>query len=167
MARRRYTDEDRAFALAALAANGGVVARTAKHLSIPEVTLRQWATGKRHPEAAQMSDAKKVSLAERFDAFAERVLRLTTDEDITTATLKDRFTAAGIAVDKARLLRGEPTEITEDKGDAGGQEWQRLVEAVNRERATLVAGADGTEQPLPEGEVADAPSTGLPGTDLP
>ncbi len=167
MARRRYSDEDRAFAIAALASNGGNVWRTSQHLGIPDTTLRQWANGLRHPEAVLMSEEKKSSLAERFDEFASRVLRLTTDEDIKAATLKDRFTAAGIAVDKARLLKGEPTEITEDRADDPAQRFRELYQQVGQERAALVADADGGPQPLPEGEAPDAPPARLPGPDLP
>ena len=48
--RRTYTDEFRATALAALAANGGDLARTAAALDVPDRTPRAWAAGERHPE---------------------------------------------------------------------------------------------------------------------
>ena len=58
MTRRRYTDNERAAALTALAANCGNVERTARELGIPRKTLAQWARGQRYPEAAQMSHEK-------------------------------------------------------------------------------------------------------------
>src|SRR5262245_48805488 len=111
---RRYTDDERAAALAALAANNGNLLKTARDLGIPKSTLQQWAQGTTHPEAAVNAEQKKGPMAERFDAFVHRVLGLTTDDDIRKASLKDRFTAAGIAVDKANLLRGKPTAISKD-----------------------------------------------------
>jgi transposase-like protein len=109
MAKKRYSDEDRAACLAALAANGGNVGKTARQCGVPETTLRQWADGSRHPEASQMSEPKKGDYADRFDRFVADVLRLTTDDDIKAATLSQRFTALGIAFDKARLLRDQST----------------------------------------------------------
>jgi transposase-like protein len=60
MARHHYTDEQRANALAALAANGGNANRAAKELGIPVRTLRNWGKGDRHPEAAEMGRQKKA-----------------------------------------------------------------------------------------------------------
>jgi hypothetical protein len=46
-------------ALAALAANGGNIARTARQLGIPVSTLKRWATGTAHPEANANALPKK------------------------------------------------------------------------------------------------------------
>lgn len=42
MPRRRYSDSERAEALAALAANAGNRAKTARQLGIPRQTLAEW-----------------------------------------------------------------------------------------------------------------------------
>jgi transposase-like protein len=107
--RNRYSDEDRLAALAALKANAGNIEKTAREVGVKPTTLRQWRDGTRHPEAAQMSEEKAPEFAARLDRFAADVLRLTTDDDIKAAPLSQRFTALGIAIDKARLLRGEST----------------------------------------------------------
>src|SRR5262249_16637663 len=108
--RRRYTDEERAAALAALHANAGNLQRTAHQVGVPETTLRHWATGDRHPEAAQMGDQKRGPMADAFDAIAWKLLDALPDK-IGTASLAQAATALGIAVDKGRLLRGLPTDI--------------------------------------------------------
>jgi transposase-like protein len=113
-ARRRYSDEDRANALAALAANAGNVLLTAEQLGIPECTLRQWATGRRHPEARQMSEEKKAPLADRLEQIAHDLLDDLADPDRRRASsLKETATALGIALDKMQLLRGRATAITQ------------------------------------------------------
>lgn len=115
--RRRYTDEERANALAALAANGGNVQRTAEQLGIPQITLHNWARGKRHPEASQMGERKKGPMADRLEEIAWQLLEAIPGK-IDGATLATTATAMGIAIDKARLLRGEPTAIEETRNAA-------------------------------------------------
>lgn len=111
-AKRRYSDSERATALAALAANGGNLDRTAKALGIPFTTLKQWADGTRHPEASQMSEQKKEDMAAALEEVAWKLLR-SLESKIDTAPLSQAATSMGIAIDKARLLRGEPTTISE------------------------------------------------------
>lgn len=111
--RRRYSDDDRAAALAALAANGGNVARTAARLGIPVKTLANWARGDRHPEAAQLGERKKGDMAAALEAVAWQILDALPHK-IGKAPLNQAAVALGIAIDKARLLRGEPTEIRRD-----------------------------------------------------
>lgn len=113
--RRRYSDEERAAALAALAANGGNVGRTARELGIAETTVRHWATGDRHPEAAQMGERKKQDMATALEGVAWKLLR-SLPKKVAKAPLNQAATAMGIAIDKARLLRGEPTQIDEHRG---------------------------------------------------
>lgn len=113
---RRYSDDFRANALAALAANGGDANATAKQLEIPRTTLRQWARGARHPEATQMSQEKRAPLADTFEDIAYRLLNGVTDEKIKSAEVSRLLTAAGISVDKMRLLRGQPTSISDHTG---------------------------------------------------
>jgi hypothetical protein len=60
MAKRRYTDDERSLALAALAANTGNVNKTVRQLGIPTTTLEHWSKGERHPESIQMIAEKKA-----------------------------------------------------------------------------------------------------------
>jgi transposase-like protein len=109
--RRRYSDEFRANALAALAANGGNTERTAKQLGVPESTLRAWKAGDRHPEAAKECEKKKGPMADTLEAVAWQLLDALPAK-IPDASLKETATAMGIAIDKARVLRGLPTDYT-------------------------------------------------------
>ena len=154
---RRYSDEDRANALAALAANGGNVNRTAEQLGIPEATVRAWANGDRHPEASQACEQKKPALADQFQALAEKLVGIAA-EKADKLNAKDAVIAAGVAVDKARLLRGEPTQINEERDDDRLAEFRRRYGA---EDAPVDAGADARQQP------ADPPPPDDPPDPLP
>jgi hypothetical protein len=101
---RRYSDEDRAAALAALAANNGNVGRTAYELGLPATTLRQWATGARHPEAAQMSGQKKAELADALEDVAWQLVGVIPNK-LARARLGEVATPLGIALDKLGMLR--------------------------------------------------------------
>jgi transposase-like protein len=113
--KRSYTDEERGNALAALAANGGNVSRTAAALGIPAKTLEHWAKGERQPRSAQMGELKKGPLADAFEDLARQLLAGMTPAKIADANLQQLATAAGIAVDKMQLLRGKPTGVTETR----------------------------------------------------
>jgi hypothetical protein len=72
--RRRYSDEDRASALAALDANDGNLQRTARQVGLPRKTLAEWAKGRASPAVAELRHQKKGELADRFDALAHALL---------------------------------------------------------------------------------------------
>jgi hypothetical protein len=111
--RHGYTDSARADALAALAANGGNFTRTAAQLGIPRRTLQHWAKGECAPQVRELAQQKKGPLADAFEELARELLGGMTPEKMAAATLQQLATAAGIAVDKMQLLRGQPTTITE------------------------------------------------------
>lgn len=111
LARRRYTDGDREAALAALAANGGNLKATAAALGIPPKTLRSW-----RDQGGDFAPHKKEGMAEALDRAAWTLLGALTDKDrIADAPLNQVATSMGIAIDKARLLRGESTNIEEKR----------------------------------------------------
>lgn len=148
---RRYSDEDRANAIAALAANGGNVARTAKQLGIPAKTVENWAKGDRHPEAADLGDKKKGVLADKLEEVAWK-LAGSLDQKIEAAGLQQTATSLGIVIDKMQLLRNKPTEIQgaapeEDLRNLSDEELdRRLAEARSR------AEAAGRGEPPPVGK---------------
>jgi transposase-like protein len=114
MPRREYTPDERTTALAALAANAGNVEATARALGMPARTLRSWVRGERTPPMpAEDVPPKKADLAARFEQIAWRCLSSVTPEKLAAAPVNHLMTAAGIATDKMRLLRGEPTAIAE------------------------------------------------------
>lgn len=144
--RHRYSDEDRANALAALAANGGNVNLTARQLGIPETTLRQWSKGQRRPEAAQMSEGKKEPLAERFEGIAYALLDHA-GESLTDLNARDAIFSAAIAVDKMRLLREQPTAINKnDNAHSMSAELNEYLQAYREEMEpdTEATGSNGT-----------------------
>jgi transposase-like protein len=105
--RRRYSDTDQAHILAALAANGGNVARTARQVGVPRGTLQQW--GRRRgvpPDVAQLAHQKKAALADRLEAIAYQLLDAMSGK-AAGASLLDLARALGILVDKLLLLRAE------------------------------------------------------------
>lgn len=155
--RRRYSDDERAAALAALAANGGNLKLTAAQLGIPLATLAAWANGTRHPEASTSAEQKKPALAGMFRDFVGRVLSLTTDDDIRGASLKDRMTAAGIAVDKAQLLDGKATGIVKnDLSDLPDDELERRIKEAERKLSAADRGAGAAPGGTPEGPAESA-----------
>lgn len=139
--RRRYSDEDRANAIAALAANGGNVNLTAKQLDIPATTLKHWADGTRHAESAQLGEQKKGPLADRLELVAWKLAE-SLDGKIEAAGLQQTATSLGIVIDKMQLLRNKPTEIQghtpdEDLRNLSDEELdRRLAEARSRASAT-------------------------------
>ena len=109
--RRRYTDDDRATALAVLDSNNGNIARTARETGISQSTLRDWRDDP-HPDTAELRDQKRASLG----ALWEEVARAYIARALTEAAVKDTgaqsaITVAAIATDKLQLLSGKPTEI--------------------------------------------------------
>lgn len=108
--KRRYTDEERAAALAALAANGGNIEKTCRELDIPRMTLSSWAKGQVHPEAHEYSLTKKGPLADHLEEVA---WKLAGDlNKCKEGNPQQVAIALGVVVDKMQLLRGKPTAIT-------------------------------------------------------
>jgi hypothetical protein len=116
MSKRRYTDNDRSAALAALAANAGNLSRTARQMDIPRSTLSQWAGGSRHPEALAMSSGIKEDLAQLLEDLARALLSVTR-QSMSGLSADRAMVCAAIALDKMLLLRGKPTAINEERGD--------------------------------------------------
>ena len=167
VARRRYSDDDRAAAVAAVTANNGNVQKTANELGLPHQTLVNWVKCTRRPEATIMSVARKLTLAEALEEVAWKLLDSLPDK-IDGSSLSMTAVAMGIAIDKARLLRGEPTAILEDRG-AGkkANAFRALYVEVTSERTAVVVAGDDPPQPLPQGQAPDQTSIGLPGPDVP
>ena len=112
MERRRYSDNDRATALAALDANGGNAAKTARELGIPRITLKEWADGRHNDDVSDNRQLKRDDLASKFEQIANAYTdRLLDPKVIEKSKASEASTVAGTAVDKMRLLRGLPTEI--------------------------------------------------------
>lgn len=101
-----------------------MLARGASVRQIPAATglARQTITNLRHGEyqaPASMVESLRSEELTKFTVAADRILDTLVDPDvpddaIAKATLVQRATAVGILFDKARLVRGQPTSITEE-----------------------------------------------------
>ena len=108
MPKRRYSDTERATTLAVLDSNGGNLSRTQREVGVPRTTLREWRDGRHHGEVADIRQEKRLELADLFEQFIRDVFEYgLTEEKIKAASLKELMIAAGIAVDKLILLRGQ------------------------------------------------------------
>jgi transposase len=111
--RRSYSDDDKAAALAALAANGDNVNRTARQLGLSESTLRGWKNRRGTPdEIASLRDQKKGDLASSLEVIAHEIVGIIPGK-LGEANLRELATALGIVIDKRQLLIGAPTDRTE------------------------------------------------------
>lgn len=119
MSRRKYSDVEKAEAIAAVKSNGGNIFRTSQELKIPWATLADWVKNNRGtndhlPERVlELREQKEQELSELCESVARKYLKQAGDEYVVAAVPGNlAMTAAGIAIDKAQLLRGQPTEIT-------------------------------------------------------
>lgn len=141
--KRQYTDEEKATALAHLQANGGDVSRTSRELGIPRTTLQQWRDGIGVNKAVPLIRQEKT---EALDVLFERVAYLYIGRAQETSAVektsgKDAIITAATAVDKLRLLRGQSTEITEERSDLSrlSTEELHLYEQLTRRMVALPA----------------------------
>jgi transposase-like protein len=110
---RRYSDREKATALAVLDANNGDALATARQTGIPRSTIRHWVSGNVSADVAGLRQEKKAELSARLDELAHALVGdLLQESKRSQASYKDLATAMGIAIDKARLLRGQSTQNT-------------------------------------------------------
>jgi len=127
-----YTPEDKAKALAVLRSCNGKVNQAARLLGIPRRTLAYWNDGSGVGEVSQELIREKHSeLKASFDSIASRLTgvigmklgQLERDQQALAKTgTRDLAIAAGIATEKALLLAGNPTRITETRSEAARYE---------------------------------------------
>jgi transposase-like protein len=116
--RRRCDDEFRAAALAALAANGGNLKRTARQLGLPRKTLEGWASGRTRLPPANLRHQKKGRLADALECIARQLLdEASRPENIAAASLVDLAVMMGVVVDKMLLLRGDDALAAARRGN--------------------------------------------------
>jgi len=137
MSKRKYSAEDKAAALVTLKSCGGKVNQAARLLGVPRRTLAYWNRGDGVAEVTpELIEEKRGALKQAFDVIAARItgvmgLKLDQLEHDQTAlskvSIKDLSIAAGISTEKALLLGGSPTKITETRSDA-----QRYESAVKQ-----------------------------------
>lgn len=108
--RRTYTDADRARVIAALAANGGNIKRTARECDVPVQTVRNW---KRKDKKGKFPAKMKQEVANAANEFIEDAERLRNkamvqlEAKIDSGELKPKelLVAIGILSDKSQAVR--------------------------------------------------------------
>jgi hypothetical protein len=109
--KREYTEDDRAVALAYLAANNGNKRKTAKDCQVPRSTLQRWIDGEGiSKDVPAKTEKKKGDLADIFEKMAYEALEYA-GVAIGDATYLQLMTGAAIATDKMNTLRGLPSDI--------------------------------------------------------
>jgi hypothetical protein len=73
MAKRSYSDEQKADALLTLALIGNLKVAAAR-LGVPRKTLANWANGDYSPAAAQLVQRRKSDLAAALESLADTIL---------------------------------------------------------------------------------------------
>ena len=114
--RKRYTDQDRASAVLMYEANPNFV-RVAKHLRMPEATLRSWVNRKqeldKNPQGADLDvevyDKNKIDFVGLINAEMLAIFKEMKGKR-DTAEYKELGIVFAILQDKKQLLTGGPTE---------------------------------------------------------
>ena len=107
-----YSAARKAEVLALIEAEGGNVQQVARDTGIPHQTIRYWLTDE--SRYSEFKNVKRVELTEKLDFTANLLVDSITPEKIADANLSQIATAAGIMVDKSQLLKGLPTNISEN-----------------------------------------------------
>jgi predicted DNA-binding protein (UPF0251 family) len=128
------------------------VKEAARKCGFPETTLRRLIhrmEARYKPMADGIREVKEGELLKLLEDRALRCVEHIDDVTLAGATVKDLAIAGGIMIDKARLLRGEPTQImrVEDRRKLG-----ELAEALHHEleRRHAAGVIDVTPQPAKE-----------------
>ncbi len=132
--KRQYSDSEKAEYLAALDANGGNVAHTARQTGVPRVTLQQWRNGTVSADVPKLRQEKKEALSDRLEVIAHSLVDAIPSA-IAGANLQQITTSLAIAIDKMLLLKGQPTEITPVSNMTDEERLRRLTELVQKAMA--------------------------------
>lgn len=141
----QYTEDDKAVALAYYAACGKNQRKTSRDCKIPLATLQRWIGGGAVNEAVtRKAVIKKGELSDRLDALAHLVMDGIA-EKLPEASFAQSMTGLGIAVDKMRLLREQPTEIVDDASLSDTERAARITAILDRARTRRDGQATETE----------------------
>ena len=143
---RVYTDSDKATLLATVDLTGGNLAKAAGLCGVETAAARDWAATEAtapDPQTTALVAEKREDLATMVEQVAYRLIRIP-QALIDKAGLQQRMTSFGIAVDKMRLLREQPTVINESRQEKRLWAEARIAEiaerfALSREQALVLA----------------------------
>ena len=108
MAKRSYSDNEKAAALLTLESNGGNLSRTSRELNIPVTTLVVWRNGHVIPEVSDIRNENRTPLVDRLMNELTAALNLLPDKR-SEASYSDLMRGVGILTDKVQLLSGADT----------------------------------------------------------
>jgi len=143
MARRHYTEHDKAVALAALEANGGNVSATVRETGVPSATLRLWRDAPERAAPAEKRSRARGELRDLFKSVAEKATELlddTLDGLMPEAVAQNPkmlaalSSVAATATDKYRRLavEGEALDELRKRAAEAGVTEQDIMAEVER-----------------------------------
>lgn len=135
----KYTDEQRAEALAALEANGGNLSATHRVTGYPISTIKRW-RDEPDPRLADLGNRKKADLSDKLEEIAYALADAIPGK-IDAASLQTIAVSLGITIDKLRLLKGEATEVTEVRGSDARRELAERIARLTTPRPSETTGA--------------------------
>lgn len=109
---REYTADERAAAMAALAANDFAFRRTSRETGIPITTLRQWVKDGVAPVEPKLVAVAVDELKSILNAHITRALGMD-PRDFPRASYLDHARAVAILIDKACVLAGNARDIVD------------------------------------------------------
>ena len=148
MARRRYTDEERATAVALLNSEGypdtrGALVSVADKMGIPFQTLSRWAREQNNPPPPDLVNKKEIDLLAVIHAELGEIVANWGDKR-GDAEYRALMTAFGILTDKMLLLTGKATARTEVNVNSPVDDLRsRIAGIAARQRP-----AEADQQPL-------------------
>jgi predicted transcriptional regulator len=154
MAKRQYSDAEKAAALLALQANGGNITKTAREVGIPASTIKEWASGRVTAGVTDIRDEKKNVLADYLEDIAWKLAEAM-PKKVRSAHLQQVATSMGITIDKMQLLRGKATAIVDDAVLTDEKRVERITQLLDAARARR------------DGQPAQSEPSGIPGVHPP
>jgi len=133
-----HPDARREEVLALLKANGGNVKRTAREAGVPVQTVADWK--KKAPVLGTESRSQNEATLEELFEHIIRVAAGLLPGKLETAKPSETGTVLGIVFDKLQLLRGAPTQITEDVSHERTALHGRLGQLASRSGTGVVPG---------------------------
>lgn len=130
MARRQYTEDEKATALTFVTALNGNVNAAAKKLGIPWTTLKKWVVGEGVNSAVtEKCEDKKEALADLWEAEVRAALaeaKLARE----AARYGELILGAATATDKMRLLQEKATAINENRDLSLEEKRKQLIDLL-------------------------------------
>ena len=130
---QKYNDGDIERGLQALAECGGNAAAASRKTKIPARTLRDWKANLFADEFAEVRREKRTGFIDDVWAVAQEAVKQVKAER-GEASAKEAALIAGIFIDKALVMGGEPDTISETRvKDVRSELDRKLREAVDAE----------------------------------